>query len=237
MIYSKDNLRQIFQQPFNAHEWQQMLQHYFQATELKAEPERIDGTPEDNQGFYLGAIDTTDSYRIGLFYYQIQHGNVARKRVGLRNLVKSFVNPNWGEFDAALVVFDSGELWRLSFVSDIKGESTAPKRYTYVFGEVESFYNTPVGRFDALQRKGISFENIKEAFSVEALSKEFFDEYREHYADIVEYITGKRYVKEKGKWVEKTIHEPCYEIFDQFTAVYKDPEKTVRDYIKKLMGR
>ena len=72
---------------------------------------------------------------------------------------------------------------------------------------------------------------------MEALSKEFFDEYREHYADIVEYITGKRYVKEKGKWVEKTIHEPCHEIFDQFVAVYKDPEKTVRDYIKKLMGR
>ena len=237
MIYSKDNLRQIFQQPFNAHEWQQMLQHYFQATELKAEPERIEGTTEDEQGYYLGAIDTTDSYRIGLFYYQIQHGNVARKRVGLRNLVKSFVNPNWGEFDAALVVFDSGELWRLSFVSDIKGESTAPKRYTYVFGEVDNYYNTPVGRFDALQRKGISFENIKDAFSVEALSKEFFDEYREHYADIVEYITGKRYVKEKGKWVEKTIHKPCHEIFSQFVAVYKDPEKTVRDYIKKLMGR
>ena len=237
MIYSKDNLRQIFQQPFNAHEWQQMLQYYFQATELKAEPELIEGTTEDEQGYYLGAIDTTDSYRIGLFYYQIQHGNVARKRVGLRNLVKSFVNPNWGEFDAALVVFDSGELWRLSFVSDIKGESTAPKRYTYVFGEVDNYYNTPVGRFDALQRKGISFENIKDAFSVEALSKEFFDEYREHYADIVEYITGKRYVKEKGKWVEKTIHKPCHEIFSQFVAVYKDPEKTVRDYIKKLMGR
>ena len=237
MIYNKDILRQIFQQPFNAKEWQQMLRHYFQATELRAEPERIDCTTADEQGYYLGAIDTTDSYRIGLFYYQIQHGNVARKRVGLRNLVKSFVNPNWGEFDAALVVFDSGELWRLSFVSDIKGESTAPKRYTYVFGEVDNYYNTPVGRFDALQHKGISFENIKDAFSVEALSKEFFDEYREHYADIVEYITGKRYVKEKGKWVEKTIHEPCHEIFNQFVAVYKDPEKTVRDYIKKLMGR
>ena len=237
MTYTKDNLRQIFQQPFNTNDWQQMLRHYFQATELRAEPERIDGTTADEQGYYLGAIDTTDSYRIGLFYYQIQHGNVARKRVGLRNLVKSFVNPNWGEFDAALVVFDSGELWRLSFVSDIKGESTAPKRYTYVFGESDNYYNTPVGRFDALQRKGISFENIKDAFSVEALSKEFFDEYREHYADIVEYITGKRYVKEKGKWVEKTIHEPCHEIFDQFVAVYKDPEKTVRDYIKKLMGR
>ena len=237
MTYTKDNLRQIFQQPFNQQEWQSMLRSYFHATELKAAPERIEGTADDEQGYYLGVLNTTDSYRIGLFYYQIQHGNVARKRVGLRNLVKSFVNPNWGEFDAALVVFDSGTLWRLSFVCDIKGENTAAKRYTYVFGETDNYYNTPVGRFDALQRNGISFENIKDAFSVEALSKEFFDEYREHYADIVEYITGKRYVKEKGKWVEKTIHEPCHEIFDQFSAIYKDPEKTVRDYIKKLMGR
>ena len=95
-LKAKDNLRQIFQQPFNSDEWQQMLHYYFQATELRAEPERIDGTTDDEQGYYLGAIDTVDSYRIGLFYYQIQHGNVARKRVGLRNLVKSFVNPNWG---------------------------------------------------------------------------------------------------------------------------------------------
>ena len=176
MTYTKDNLRQIFQQPFNQEEWQNMLQHYFHATELRVEPERIDDTPDDEKGYYLGAINTTDNYRIGLFYYQIQHGNVARKRVGLRNLVKSFVNPNWGEFDAALVVFDSGRLWRLSFVCDIKGESTAPKRYTYVFGEDDNYYNTPVGRFDVLQRNGISFENIKDAFSVEALTKEFYND-------------------------------------------------------------
>lgn len=237
MSYSKDTLRQIFQQPFNQDDWQTMLRKYFHATELKANPERIDDTADDEQGYYLGAIDTTDSYRIGLFYYQIQHGDVARKRVGLRNLVKTFVNPTWGVFDAALVVFDSGTVWRLSFICDIKGESTAAKRYTYVFGESDNYYNTPVGRFDALQRNGISFENIKDAFSVEALSKEFFDKYREHYADIVCYITGKRYVKEKGKWVEKTIQEPCHEIFDQFVASFKNPEKTVRDYIKKLMGR
>lgn len=237
MTYSKETLRKIFQQPFNEEGWQNMLRHYFHATELKAERERIDDTPDDEKGYYLGAIDTIDNYRIGLFYYQIQHGNVARKRVGLRNLVKSFINPNWGEFDAALVVFDCGSVWRLSFVCDIKGENTAAKRFTYVFGESDNCYNTPVGRFDALQRNGISFENIKDAFSVEALSKEFFDKYRDHYADIVCYITGKRYVKEKGKWVEKTIQEPCHVIFDQFVASFKNPEKTVRDYIKKLMGR
>lgn len=203
MTYSKDNLRQIFQQPFNEEGWQNMLRHYFHATELKAERERIDDTPDDEKGYYLGAIDTTDSYRIGLFYYQIQHGNVARKRVGLRNLVKSFINPNWGEFDAALVVFDSGSAWRLSFVCDIKGENTAAKRFTYVFGESDNYYNTPVGRFDALQRNGISFENIKDAFSVERLNKDFFNGYKERYVKFLKHINED--TKENRDYVKKLL--------------------------------
>ena len=203
MTYTKDTLRQIFQQPFNMSEWQQMLRHYFHATELKAERERINDTPDDEKGYYLGAIDTTDSYRIGLFYYQIQHGNVARKRVGLRNLVKSFINPNWGEFDAALVVFDSGSVWRLSFVCDIKGENTAAKRFTYVFGESDNYYNTPVGRFDALQRNGISFENIKDAFSVERLNKDFFNGYKDYYKKFLKYIDDD--TKENRDYVKKLL--------------------------------
>jgi len=203
MTYSKDNLRQIFQQPYNLQEWQTMLHNYFHAKDLKVDPERIEGTADDEQGYYLGAIDTTDSYRIGLFYYQIQHSNVARKRVGLRNLVKSFINPNWGEFDAALVVFDSGSVWRLSFVCDIKGENTAAKRFTYVFGESDNYYNTPVGRFDALQRNGISFENIKDAFSVERLNKDFFNGYKERYVKFLNHINDD--TKENRDYVKKLL--------------------------------
>ena len=203
MIYSKETLRQIFQQPFNEEGWQNMLWQYFHATELKAERERINDTPDDEKGYYLGALDTSDSYRIGLFYYQIQRGNVARKRVGLRNLVKSFINPNWGEFDAALVVFDSGSVWRLSFVCDIKGENTAAKRFTYVFGESDNYYNTPVGRFDALQRNGISFENIKDAFSVERLNKDFFNGYKERYVKFLKHINDD--TKENRDYVKKLL--------------------------------
>ena len=203
MTYTRDNLRQIFQQPFNEEGWQNMLRHYFHATELKAERERIDDTPDDEKGYYLGVIDTTDSYRIGLFYYQIQHGNVARKRVGLRNLVKSFINPNWGEFDAAIVVFDSGSVWRLSFVCDIKGENTAAKRFTYVFGESDNYYNTPVGRFDALQRNGISFETIKDAFSVERLNKDFFNGYKDRYVKFLNHINED--TKENRDYVKKLL--------------------------------
>ena len=204
MTYTKDTLRQIFQQPFSQQEWQTMLQNYFHASELRAEPEPINGSSDDEKGYYLGALDTTDSYRIGLFYYQIQRGNVARKRVGLRNLVHQFVHHTTGDFDAALVVFNSNDsVWRLSFICDIQGEATAPKRFSYVFGESDNYYNTPVGRFDALQRNGISFENIKDAFSVERLNKDFFNGYKERYVKFLNHINED--TKENRDYVKKLL--------------------------------
>ncbi|MDN0022156.1 Eco57I restriction-modification methylase domain-containing protein [Leyella lascolaii] len=172
--YTDTQLRNIFQSPFNPNEWQDLLQNFFSATELRHTPERLD-TPDIGQGYYLGHIDTSDSYRIGLFRYDIAKGSVANKRVGLRNLVKSFINPRLGEFDAALAVFDSGDHWRLSFICDIKGEATSPKRYTYVFGDNHNLYRTPIERFVKLKSNGVTFANLIEAFSVEALSKDFYN--------------------------------------------------------------
>lgn len=230
--YTPDSLRNLFQSSFNLAQWYSFLQHFFNATELKSTPERIIENTSD-EGYYLGNIDTTDSYRIGLFQYNIVKGSVANKRVGLRNLVKSFINPTWGEFDAALVVFDSGDHWRLSFICDIKGEATSPKRYTYVFGSDDLLYRTPIERFNFLKKKGISFENLKTAFSVEALSDEFFDKYREQYADFIQYITGKRFVKAGSKWEEKVLGEPNAALMQAFDH----NEKKIRDYVKKMMGR
>lgn len=230
--YTPDSLRNLFQSSFNLAQWYGFLQHFFNATELKSTPERIIENTSD-EGYYLGNIDTTDSYRIGLFHYNIRQGSVANKRVGLRNLVKSFINPTWGEFDAALVVFDSGDHWRLSFICDIKGEATSPKRYTYVFGSDDLLYRTPIERFNFLKKKGVSFENLKTAFSVEALSDEFFDKYREQYADFIQYITGKRFVKAGNKWEEKVLGEPNATLMQAFDH----NEKKIRDYVKKMMGR
>ena len=230
--YTPDSLRNLFQSSFNLAQWYGFLQHFFNATELKSTPERIIENTSD-EGYYLGNIDTTDSYRIGLFQYNITKGSVANKRVGLRNLVKSFINPTWGEFDAALVVFDSGDHWRLSFICDIKGEATSPKRYTYVFGSDDLLYRTPIERLNFLKKKGVSFENLKTAFSVEALSDEFFDKYREQYADFIQYITGKRFVKVGSKWEEKVLGEPNAALMQAFGH----NEKKIRDYVKKMMGR
>ena len=228
--YTSDTLRNLFQSSFNLTDWYSFLLNFFHANELKQIPERIHGGNAEDEGYYLGNIDTTDYFCIGLFHYRIRQGSVANKRVGLRNLVKPFLRY---EFDAALVVFDSGDHWRFSFISDIKGEATSPKRYTYVFGNDELLYKTPIERFHYLQKKGISFENLKAAFSVEALSDEFFNKYREQYADFIQYVTGKRFVKVGSKWEEKKLSNPNPALMQAFGH----DEKKIRDYIKKMMGR
>ena len=74
---------------------------------------------------------------------------------------------------------------------------------------------------------------MKTAFSVEALSDEFFDKYREQYADFIQYATGKRFVKVGSKWEEKVLGEPNTTLMQAFNY----NEKKIRDYVKKMMGR
>ena len=231
--YSKEELRSIFQHPFNWDDWSAIVKYIFRAKNLRIKPELFSSPEDPEQGFYMGNLETPDHYRIGVFYYKIEKGSVAHKKVGLRNLVKRFINQNWGEFDAALVVFDDKKEWRLSFVCDIKDIATAPKRFTFVFGENDNFYRTAIDRFEQLQGEEATFDNIRKAFSVEALSDDFFIQYRNLYADFVEFITGKRYVKEGSKWEEKVIHRPD----SQFMSTFECDDKLVRDYVKKMFGR
>ena len=120
-------------------------------------------------------------------------------------------------------------------ICDLKGdaEATNAKRFTYVFGDEKAYYKTPVARFIDLQKKADEYLEIKNAFSVEALSDDFFDEYRKQYAEFVKFLTGKVYVKKGNKWVEQEVGEPD----EQFFTSFGEDEKLVRDYIKKMMGR
>jgi len=190
MTYTAEHLRAIFQQKFNMQAWYEVLQSIFQASALRSQPEALSSTSETERGFYLGHIDTTDNYKIGLFYYRIQKDSVAHKRVGLRQLVRSFINQNFGLFDAALAVFESDNDWRFSFISDIKGDATSPKRYTYIFGDSENQYKTPIGRFLSLNSAAISYKDIKDAFSVEALTKQFYNDLFDWYQWAVDEHSG-----------------------------------------------
>lgn len=178
--------------------------------------------------------------------------NLYRNRVSLRSLVIELANEITA--NALMVVFyhpDKDE-WRLSYISRItdytggtlERKDTHPKRYTYVLGPQERQHLTARDRlFDLVKNPIGSLQKVQEAFSVEKVSKEFFDEYKEHYQDFVQYLTGKRMVKKGTKWEESKLQDPQPWLYSHFEA--DDPsqqsdvqiEKKARDFCKKLLGR
>ena len=228
--YNKETFKRLFQSKFNLSKWQMLLQDYFHADKVRVRPEVLDEDAEDRKGYFLGSMTTQDNYELGFFYYEMEDGSVLRRKVGLRNLIRPYLG--YG-FDAALAVFNDGTNWRLSLICDLKEDATSTKRFTYVFGDEKAFYKTPILRFESLRTKANEFLEIKKAFSVEALSDDFFDAYRKQYAEFVKFITGKEYVKKGNKWVEQETGEPDAQYFTSF----KEDDKLVRDYIKKMMGR
>ena len=228
--YNKETFKRLFQSKFNLSKWQMLLQDYFHADKVRVSPEVLDEDAEDRKGYFLGSMTTQDNYELGFFYYEMEDGSVLRRKVGLRNLIRPYLG--YG-FDAALAVFNDGTNWRLSLICDLKEDATNTKRFTYVFGDEKAYYKTPVSRFVDLQKKANEFLEIKKAFSVEALSDDFFAAYRKQYAEFVKFITGKEYVKKGNKWVEQETGDPDAQYFTSF----KEDDKLVRDYIKKMMGR
>lgn len=160
--------------------------------------------------------------------------NIERARVNIQQLIRKVVV----QFSHMLIVFHyenpCGQPWRFSYAykAGTIADTTSAKRYTYVFGRGYRG-RTAAERFAVLARSKRKNQDFIDAFSVEALSDEFFDKYREMYADFVEYITGTRYEKEKGTFTEKFKHDPD----PQFATTFDGKAKAVRDYIKKMFGR
>jgi len=159
-----------------------------------------------------------------------------RNRVTIQKIVHRII----GTYSSAFMIFhyDDDVRWDWRFTYCYKGannvEGTDNKRYTFLLGPSQTCKTAAIN-FQTLASKKdhLTKEDLEAAFDVEALNKEFFNKYKGFYEDFVEYITGKRYVKEKNKWVEKKIHEP----HEQMYPAFGKEDKKVRDYIKKMMGR
>ena len=237
----------IVESRYNRLNWQKLLHGIFGAkVKFFAAPTTL--TVEKaiaSEAVYLGDITLQDDHKIAVYEVHLsEHVNIERNRAGIRNLLCS----QWrgaGFAGAFMLCYRNSEsVLRFSYVSEswafnedgaYKKESTDALRFTYLLGEGHRS-RTAVRQFMELANSGLTLKDVTKAFSVEALSKRFFNEYKEKYEDIVEYVTGKRVVKSGSKWETKTLGTPNKKIMAQF-AVFIDPEKAVRDYVKKLMGR
>ena len=201
-----NNLRDLFQQPFDLITYRSViLSQLLHAQRLLTSPELLEQYDNGNQLYGLGYLTDNEGKEIGLYYTHVPNGNVRRKRVGFRKMLHPYVK--YG-VDAAIAVFDDGEYWRLSYICDLKGGVTSAKRFSYVFGDPKGQYNTPVGRLTDLAKKRLTLDELHKTFSVDALSKEFFDEYHRHYDRIIAELSRQ----------------------GNTGAVF-------HDYVKKMMGR
>lgn len=159
-----------------------------------------------------------------------------RNRVGIQRLVRSIM----GTYSCAFMLFhyenDVRWDWRFTFchISGDRKTATDSKRYTFLLGPEQSCHTAGQNFMKLYEKHGpIEVKDIENAFNVEALSNEFFGKYKSEYDSFVEYITGKRYVKKGGKYVEAQTHAPHPTLYPAFGS----NDKLVRDYVKKLLGR
>ena len=187
------------------------------------------------------AIALEDDTNIICYEIELQPTvRIDQNRVAIQHYVRKLVPVG----EAALVNFVApcqSHLWRLTLVardselteSGVEVKDTHPRRYTYLV-ETDRPNRTLAERLEKLAGETLLDLNaLVRAFSVERMSKEFFDEYKHHYQNFVCYLTGKRMVKQKGKWVEQQMQEPSAYL----KSVFNGSEKDTRDFCKKLLGR
>ena len=202
-------IKQIFQSKFDYQTYCNEIVHsIFGCNDVAIRPELLDTTAEGDECNYIGRMTDNSGRELGFFYTRVASGSdVRRKRVGLRKMIAPYLKY---DADAAIAVFADENRWRLSYICDMKEGVTNAKRFSYILGDEQGQYKTPLERLDNIYAKRGRFvlNDLREAFSVDALSDEFFDEYHIHYDRIVAELAR------QGK----------------SGAVY-------HDYVKKLMGR
>lgn len=202
-------LRRLFQSKFDYTDYCNEIVHkLFGCNDISTRPELLDTTAEGDKSYYIGRHTDTEGRELGFFYTKVAPGSdVCRKRVGLRKLVSPYLKY---DVDAAIAVFADERHWRLSYICDMKDGITAAKRFSYILGEAQGQYKTPLERLEKIYNKSGRYvlNDLRDAFSVDALSKEFFDIYHSYYDRIVAELAR------QGK----------------SGAIY-------HDYVKKMMGR
>jgi len=241
----KDELRKLLNQPYKTENWKKITEFVFPNVSYLQKPLEIPFESDKVEAFkQIGNVKLSDGKNLAMFEVHVSENvNISRNKVELRKLVADLIDKERNH--GVLVVYEQGkEDYRFTFTAkstefneddgDFVNLETDAKRYTYILGKNETC-KTAASRFWELKDKkdNATIKDVEQAFSVDRLNKEFFNKYKDFYEDFVQYITGKRFVKEKGKWVEKSISKasPFHK------SVFKSDDKQARNFVKLLMGR
>ena len=220
-------LKEIFESDFSWDNWRKVMDFVFPEFEfssVKVPIEKFTKDAEKNiKGFYQhGSLSLEDGVTLSLFETELVDSvNIPKNVKGIRKFIAEEAIANT---QASIAVFYSEDKskWRFTLAikkldEESKEKDHKPESFTYVFGKGEKG-RTAADRFVKLAGiKEKKLTNLEEAFSVEALSKKFFVQYTSVYKEFVNNITENksRLILFKGN----------------------NPEKSARDFVKKMMGR
>src|ERR1700693_131241 len=149
----------------------------------------------------LGTYTSPENEKLDvLIVYLTAASKLERARTAIRNFVADHLKTR-DEKEAALVAFvsPSEKQWRFSYVKmdyasvptesgkvGIETRLTPARRFSYLVGEGESCHTAQTRFLALLQDTGTNptLADIEEAFSVEAVTKEFFTKYAQLFGEI-----------------------------------------------------
>lgn len=194
---------------------------------------------------HYGNLELDDYNTLKLYEITLQPKvRIEQSKVGIQQYVRKILIAGEG----VLVNFinpDNLKTWRLTLIASdtvltdkgISVKKLNPKRYTFIVGQSEKC-KTISDRFADLEKASrivlYPSENEKSAislvniFSVETLSKAFFDEYTLHYKLFTEYLQNSNFRK---SIFNITIPQDAKK--EELDIAYKP----IRDFTKKLLGR
>ena len=219
--------RSIIESSYNRHNWLELLNDIFHHNvEFRQEPLSV---PVDKDmakdALYLGQITLHDGHTLAVYEVELSDRVVIeRNRAAIRNLLVS----NWrGGYDGALMFCyrKNESILRFTYVSeswafdkqgDYKKLSTDTKRYTYLLGEGRGC-RTAVDQFKTLRDSKQTLKDVTDAFSVEALTKQF-------YQDLFE-------------WYEWAVDDKSNITFPNNTAIEEDDRDDIEKKVIRMITR
>jgi hypothetical protein len=174
------HLKDFLSNPFNKHNFIEFISEQFYGFAIKL-----------NSDEYLGKVKLDDKNEIGFFIFKVdENKDIENTRVGFHSELKKYADKY--SLDGAIGAFyhPDQRAWRLSFIEfsydeKHKQQATHKKRFTYLLGI--NAVNTPFSQFEKIQ-KYMTITQVKESFSVERVSKEFFEAYKNLFETLNQHL-------------------------------------------------
>lgn len=209
---------------------------------LNLDQDDIQNSREYNAGSeqYRQYIDTVQEYakyqdskrrNIGVLIIKLKDNkNPANARTMQRNYIAHLLEQFELDATLAAIYSDSDDTWRLSFVKQeidfgdgkFKTKFTPAKRYSYLFGKDEPNHTAKEQLLDLLENnsKKYTVEEIEEKFSVEKVTKDFFERYKENYLLLKETLENNEEFVSEAKRCDFTSEEFTKKLMGQIVFIY-----------------